>query len=79
MIKPQLMAVKVETREPDIIKEIKRSNMKEKWGLSLLFRILNGRLEICVNKGMTMKLWNHLVLPRLIVGRITDSETLLLE
>ena len=41
----------MKTREPDIIKEMKRGNMKEKWGLNFLYRIYNGRLELCVKKG----------------------------
>ena len=41
----------METREPDIIGELRRGNMKEKWGVQLLHRIYNGRLELCVKKG----------------------------
>ena len=39
------------TREPDVEAEMKRGNMREKWGLNLLYRINEGRLELCVKKG----------------------------
>ena len=54
--KPQLGGVKVKTREPDIIKEMKRGNMREKWGLHMLYRVYNGRLELCVKKGDVLKM-----------------------
>ena len=48
---PKLLSTKVETREPDLVRTLKRGNMKEKWGLQLLHRVLDGRLELCVKKG----------------------------
>ena len=53
------MSKKVETREPDIIRELRRGNMKEKWGLQLLHRIYSGRLELCVNKGKESLLFDR--------------------
>ena len=49
--KPRILNKKVETREPDFIQELRRGNMKEKWGLKLLHRTQNGRVELCVEKG----------------------------
>lgn len=49
--KPRVEAAKVETREPDCTVELRRGNMKEKWGLGLVFSIESGRLELVVNKG----------------------------
>eukprot|EP00092_Neocalanus_flemingeri_P044714 GFUD01049674.1.p1 GENE.GFUD01049674.1~~GFUD01049674.1.p1 ORF type:complete len:226 (+),score=63.80 GFUD01049674.1:105-782(+) len=48
--KPKLITGKIKTREPDVVKEMKRGSMKEKWGLSLVYRVENGRLELAVNK-----------------------------
>merc|ERR1712048_542346 len=48
--KPRILNKKVETREPDFIQELRRGNMKEKWGLKLLYRISDGRVELCVEK-----------------------------
>ena len=39
---------KAQTREPDVVKEIKRGSMKETWGLSLSYRITNISLELVV-------------------------------
>ena len=48
------------TREPDVEAEMKRGNMREKWGLNLLYRINEGRLELCVKKGkLFVKFWLH--------------------
>eukprot|EP00092_Neocalanus_flemingeri_P011444 GFUD01012333.1.p1 GENE.GFUD01012333.1~~GFUD01012333.1.p1 ORF type:complete len:237 (-),score=72.09 GFUD01012333.1:95-805(-) len=41
---------KAQTREADVVKEIKRGSMKEKWGLSLSYRISNFSLELVVTK-----------------------------
>ena len=41
---------KAQTREADVVKEIKRGSMKEKWGLSLSYRISNFSLEVVVTK-----------------------------
>ena len=51
--KPQCVGVKVVTREPDVTAEMKRATMREKWGLNLLYKITEGRLELCVKKGTT--------------------------
>ena len=34
--------------------DMKRGNMKEKWGLHLLYSVDNGRLELMVQKGKDM-------------------------
>ena len=39
---------KAQTREPDVVKEIKRGSMKDKWGLSLSYRITDLSLELVV-------------------------------
>ena len=41
----------VETREPDIRKELKRGSMKEKWGLTVVHRVgEGGRVELAIAK-----------------------------
>ena len=50
-VRPKIISEKIKTREPDIVKEMKRGSMKEKWGLSLVYRVDDkGRLEIAVKK-----------------------------
>ena len=44
----KIVCEKVKTREPDIVKEMKRGSMKEKWGLSFVYRVDNGRLELAI-------------------------------
>ena len=46
--KAKIVCEKVKTREPDIVKDIKRGSMKEKWGLSFVYRVDNGRLELVI-------------------------------
>eukprot|EP00092_Neocalanus_flemingeri_P085876 GFUD01108116.1.p1 GENE.GFUD01108116.1~~GFUD01108116.1.p1 ORF type:complete len:237 (+),score=66.17 GFUD01108116.1:151-861(+) len=41
---------KAQTREADVVREIKRGSMKEKWGLSLVYRMEDSRIELAVNK-----------------------------
>eukprot|EP00091_Calanus_sinicus_P010812 TRINITY_DN24857_c0_g1_i1.p1 TRINITY_DN24857_c0_g1~~TRINITY_DN24857_c0_g1_i1.p1 ORF type:complete len:121 (-),score=32.33 TRINITY_DN24857_c0_g1_i1:106-444(-) len=41
---------KAQTREADVVKEVKRGSMKEKWGLTLSYRITNFSLELVVTK-----------------------------
>ena len=41
---------KAETREADVIKDIKRGSMKDKWGLNLSYRRSNYSLELVVTK-----------------------------
>jgi len=41
---------KAKTTEAEIRKELKRGSMKEKWGLSLVYRMENSRIELVVNK-----------------------------
>jgi len=38
------------TREPDVRKELKRGSMRDKWGISLVYRLEGGRLELAVSK-----------------------------
>ena len=39
------------TRTPDVVKEIRRGSMKERWGLELVYRLLDAvTLEIAVTK-----------------------------
>ena len=39
------------TREPDVIKEIRRGNMKERWGLEVVYRSTDSvSLELAVTK-----------------------------
>ena len=40
--RPKIMLAKIKTREPDVVKDVKRGTMKEKWGLSLVYRVVNG-------------------------------------
>ena len=62
-----MVGVKVVTREPDVEAEMKRGNMREKWGLNLLYKINEGRLELCVKKGdilershnVWLSFWHH--------------------
>ena len=44
------MTLKIQTREPDVVKDMKRGSMKDKWGLNLVYRVDNGRLELAVAK-----------------------------
>ena len=37
-MKIQLAVEKAETTEPELKKELKRGSMKEKWGLTLVYR-----------------------------------------
>ena len=50
--KPKLITAteKAKTTEADVKKELKRGSMKEKWGLSLVYRMENSRIELAVNK-----------------------------
>ena len=50
--KPKLIleTEKAQTREPELKKELKRGSMKEKWGLSLVYRIEDSRIELAVYK-----------------------------
>jgi len=50
--KPKLILAteKAKITEPDVKKELKRGSMKEKWGLSLVYRMDNSRIELAVNK-----------------------------
>ena len=41
---------RAQTREADVIREVKRASMKEKWGLSLAYRVTNYSLELLVTK-----------------------------
>ena len=42
---------KAQTREPDVIKEIRRGNMKERWGLEVVYRSTDSvSLELAVTK-----------------------------
>ena len=41
---------KAPTREAEVKKELKRGSMKEKWGLSLVYRMEDSRIELAVNK-----------------------------
>ena len=39
------------TREPDVIKEIRRGNMKERWGIEVVYRSSDSvSLELAVTK-----------------------------
>jgi len=42
--------LKTETGVPDVKKELKRGSMKEKWGISLKYNLLDSRLKIAVSK-----------------------------
>jgi len=50
--KPKLILAteKAKTTEADVKKELKRGSMKEKWGLSLVYRMEDSRIELAVNK-----------------------------
>ena len=50
--KPKLSveSEKAKTRDADVKKELKRGSMKEKWGLSLVYRIQDSRIELAVQK-----------------------------
>jgi len=50
--KPKIVTAteKAKTTEAEIRKELKRGSMKEKWGLSLVYRMENSRIELAVNK-----------------------------
>jgi len=41
---------KAQVTEAEVKKELKRGSMKEKWGLSLVYRMENSRIELAVNK-----------------------------
>ena len=41
---------RAQTREADVIREVKRASMKEKWGLSLAYRVTSCSLELLVTK-----------------------------
>jgi len=50
-VKIQEDKVKTVTREPDVRKELKRGSMRDKWGISLVYRSgEGGRLEVAVSK-----------------------------
>jgi len=47
----KLVRQRVETRVPDMRRELRRGGLKEKWGISLIQRIgEGGRVELCVSK-----------------------------
>ena len=46
----QVVQGKAQTRDADVVKEVKRGSMKEKWGVSLSYRITNFSLEVVVTK-----------------------------
>jgi len=50
--KPKLIKAseKAQTTEAQVKKELKRGSMKEKWGLGLVYRMEDSRIELAVNK-----------------------------
>jgi len=48
--KIQLAVEKAETTEPELKKELKRGSMKEKWGLTLVYRVDKSRICLSAKK-----------------------------
>ena len=45
-------------REPDVIKEIRRGNMKERWGMEVVYRSTDSvSLELAVTKVRSSFIW----------------------
>ena len=44
--KIQTFIEKAQTSEPDVKKELKRGSMKEKWGLSLAYKVDGGKISL---------------------------------
>ena len=71
--RPKIVSEKIKTRDPDVVKDMKRGSMKEKWGLSLVYRVVDGRLEIAVKKvGMFSAAAKVGIQPGNIVIQIND-------